>query len=49
MELRSEWLHATNTPQFSLPNTQFGNSSFGMVTGTSGGSRVINLAGKIIF
>lgn len=49
MELRSEWLHATNTPQFALPNTQFGNSSFGLVTGTNGGSRIINIAGKIIF
>jgi hypothetical protein len=49
LELRSEWLHATNTPQFSLPNTQFGSSSFGLVTGVSGGSRIINLAGKVTF
>jgi hypothetical protein len=49
LEVRSEWLHATNTPQFAQPNTQFGSSSFGLVTGVSGGSRVINLAGKIMF
>jgi hypothetical protein len=49
LELRSEWLHATNSPQFSLPNTQFGSSSFGLVNGVAGGSRVINLAGKVMF
>jgi hypothetical protein len=48
-EFRSEWLHATNTPQFSLPNTQFGSSSFGLVTGVAGGNRIINVAGKVVF
>ncbi len=49
LELRSEWLHATNTPQFSNPNTQYGSASFGLVTATSGGNRLINVAGKIVF
>jgi hypothetical protein len=49
LELRSEWLHATNTPQFSNPNTTYQSSSFGLVTGTNGGNRLINVAGKITF
>jgi hypothetical protein len=51
LELRSEWLHATNTPQFANPNTEYGSSSFGLVTSLTGnaGNRQINLAGKIIF
>jgi hypothetical protein len=49
LELRSEWLHATNTPQFSNPNTEYGSASFGLVTATSGGNRLINVAGKIVF
>jgi hypothetical protein len=49
LEMRSEWLHATNTPQFSNPNTQLGNSSFGLVTSVGGGSRIINVAGKLTF
>jgi Carboxypeptidase regulatory-like domain len=49
LELRSEWLHATNTPQFSNPNTELGSASFGLVTATSGGNRLINVAGKIVF
>ncbi len=51
LELRSEWLHATNTPQFTFTsaNTQYGSSSFGFVNSTSGGNRLINLAGKITF
>ncbi len=48
LELRSEWLHATNTPQFNNPNTQLGSSSFGYVTG-AGGARVIDIAGKLVF
>ncbi len=48
LELRSEWFHATNTPQFSNPNTTLGSSSFGLVTSASG-SRVIDLAAKLTF
>jgi hypothetical protein len=49
--LRTEWLNATNTPQFASPNTTLGSSSFGKVTGTTGlgGQRVIDLVGKLIF
>jgi hypothetical protein len=49
LELRSEWLHATNTPQFANPGTVYGNASFGLVTGTNGGNRLVNVAGKIVF
>ena len=49
LELRSEWLNATNTPQFAQPGTQFGSSNFGLVTSTIGNGRIINLAGKITF
>ncbi|MEO8736164.1 MAG: TonB-dependent receptor [Edaphobacter sp.] len=48
LELRSEWLHATNTPQFGNPNTQLGSSNFGYVT-SANGARVINIAGKLTF
>ena len=48
-EFRSEWLNATNTPQFNQPGTQFGSSSFGYVTSTIGNARIINLAGKLTF
>ncbi|HEV2276107.1 MAG TPA: TonB-dependent receptor [Acidobacteriaceae bacterium] len=48
LELRTEWLHATNTPQFSNPNTTLGSSSFGLVSGATGG-RIVDLAGKITF
>ncbi len=47
--LRSEWLHATNTPQFSNPGTQYGSASFGLVSATNGGNRMVNVAGKIVF
>jgi Carboxypeptidase regulatory-like domain len=53
LELRSEWLHATNSPQFGFTssNLQLGNSSFGIINSTSnqGGSRIIDLAGKVTF
>ncbi len=48
LELRSEWFHATNTPQFANPNTTLGSSSFGLVTSASG-ARIISLAGKLTF
>jgi hypothetical protein len=53
LELRSEWLHATNSPQFGFTasNLQLGNSSFGIINSTlnQGGSRIIDLAGKVTF
>ncbi len=48
-QFRSEWFNATNTPQFSNPNTSYGSSSFGLVTGTAGSARTINLDGKFTF
>jgi hypothetical protein len=48
LEIRSEWFHATNSPQFSNPNTTLGSSSFGLVT-SAAGARVIDLAGKLTF
>jgi hypothetical protein len=48
VELRMEALHATNTPQFSNPNTTLGNPNFGLVTSATG-SRIINLGAKIRF
>ncbi len=48
LEIRSEWFHATNTPQFSSPNTTLGSSSFGLVTGASG-ARIIDVAAKLTF
>ena len=49
--LRTEWLNATNTPQFGNPGTTVGSASFGRITGTTGtgGVRTIDLFGKLIF
>jgi hypothetical protein len=45
--LRTEWLNATNTPQFALPNTSLSNSStFGTISSTVGGNRDIDLVGS---
>ena len=46
--VRSEWLNASNTPQFSSPGTTLGSSSFGLVTSATG-QRVVDLVGKLIF
>jgi hypothetical protein len=34
LQVRGEFFNFTNTPRFSFPNTSFGDSSFGQVTGT---------------
>jgi hypothetical protein len=48
--LRTEWLNATNTPQFNNPNTSLGNTkTFGTISSTAGGNRTIDLVGKLIF
>lgn len=49
LEFRTEWFSATNSPQFSNPGTTFGSSTFGKVTGTNGGARVIDFGAKLIF
>ncbi len=48
LQLRSEWFHALNNPQFSNPGTTLGTSNFGFVTSASG-SRIIDVAAKLIF
>jgi hypothetical protein len=57
LQLRLETLNATNTAQFSNPNTGFG-SNFGFITGTlssgtgvngTGGGRVVQLGAKVTF
>lgn len=57
LQLRLETFNATNTAQFSNPNTGFG-SNFGFVTGTigsgtgvngTGGGRAVQLGAKLIF
>ena len=48
LELRTEWFHATNTPQFSNPNTTLGSPAFGLVTSATG-SRIIDVAAKVTF
>jgi hypothetical protein len=57
LELRAEGYSITNTPQFSLPNSTFGDANFGKVkttlavgnAGSSGGNRSIQLGAKIAF
>ena len=39
VEVRGEFFNATNTVRFSPPNTSFGNSSFGTITGQANSSR----------
>lgn len=48
LEVRGESFGITNTPQFSNPNTSFGNASFGYVTG-AGGGRTLQLGVKLSF
>ncbi len=57
VDLKLETINATNTPQFSNPNTGFG-SNFGFITGTissgtgvngTGGGRVVQLGAKFAF
>jgi Carboxypeptidase regulatory-like domain len=48
LEVRSEWFSATNTPQFNNPNTTYGDSNFGLITG-AGGSRTIDFGAKLMF
>jgi hypothetical protein len=57
LQLRLETFNATNTAQFSNPNTGFG-SNFGFITGTigsgtgvngTGGGRAVQLGAKVIF
>jgi hypothetical protein len=57
LEFRAEGYSVTNTPQFSNPNSTFGDANFGRVTstlavgnaGSSGGNRSIQLGAKLSF
>jgi outer membrane receptor protein involved in Fe transport len=48
LEFRSEWFHATNTPQFSNPDTNLGDPNFGLVSSATG-ARMIDFVTKLIF
>ena len=49
LNVRAELYDAFNTTQFSSPNTTVTSASFGHVTTTANGPRVIQLAGRISF
>jgi hypothetical protein len=49
LQFRAEFFNAFNTPQFSNPDTNVSNSSFGQITGTSVNPRIIQLALKLMF
>jgi len=49
MEVRAEAFSVTNTPQFDLPNANVSNVNFGLIKGTVGGNRTMQLGAKITF
>jgi len=48
-QLRIEAFNAFNRVQFGMPNTQVGNSSFGIVSSQSNAPRQIQVAMKLVF
>ena len=48
LEVRGEAFSVVNTPQWNNPDTGFGNTTFGFITG-AGGNRQIQLGTKITF
>jgi len=49
MEIRAEAFSVTNTPQFDLPNANVSDVNFGLIKGTVGGNRTMQLGAKISF
>ena len=49
LELRAEAFNAFNRTDFSNPNTGITNPNFGRLTGTDGGSRILQMALKFAF
>ena len=49
LEFRAEAFNAFNTPQFSNPNSNLGDGSFGQVTSTKNDNRLLQLALKYYF
>src|SRR6266436_4410036 len=49
LEFRLEAFSVTNTPQFSNPNTDITNSSFGKIKGVDGGNRSIEMSARFYF
>ena len=48
-QFRTEFFNTFNTPRFGVPNTVFGNPTFGVVSNTINASRVIQVALKVLF
>jgi hypothetical protein len=48
-ELRGEAFNLTNTPIFGVPNSTWGSSGFGVISGQANGSRSVQLAAKFYF
>ena len=49
MEVRAEAFSLTNTPQFDQPNSNASDINFGLIKGTVGGNRTMELGAKITF
>jgi len=48
-EVRADALNVTNSPNFNNPNGTFGNPTFGQVTGTVGGERLVRFGARVTF